>query len=327
MATEHKDPILTNKQKIAINENLDLIKRIIAYEEEQKEHYEKQGWSMWWDYADVRGEGRILYNLFQKGILDMPHGASGKRKSYCLSAEVDVKQYVLELENILLVTQKNSTENDSPPIPRDIFSLIIGYSEIKKILELSINSDKPVHILLEGPPSSAKSLFLMELERLANSVFLYAGNSTRAGIRELLIDLPRYLIIDEIDKISNPQDLSPLLSWMEDGRFTITKHNQHSTFSGKGWVFGACNTLRGIKPELLSRFLHFKLKPYTKGQYLEITTNILEQREGVDIEVARYIAEKTVSDTNDVRTAIKVARLAKTIEEVDDVLRIVRKYN
>jgi hypothetical protein len=41
-----------------------------------------------------------------------------------------------------------------------LFNPIIGFDDIKEIFQLSIKADKPVHILLVGPPASAKSLFM-----------------------------------------------------------------------------------------------------------------------------------------------------------------------
>lgn len=43
---------------------------------------------------------------------------------------------------------------------------VIGFDDIKEIFQLSINADKPVHIMLVGPHASAKSLFMNCLAKL-----------------------------------------------------------------------------------------------------------------------------------------------------------------
>jgi Holliday junction DNA helicase RuvB len=38
-----------------------------------------------------------------------------------------------------------------------LFDSVIGYDDVKRLFSMSIESDKPVHILLVGPPASAKT--------------------------------------------------------------------------------------------------------------------------------------------------------------------------
>ena len=59
-----------------------------------------------------------------------------------------------------------------------LFDPIIGFDDIKEIFQLSINADKPVHILLVGPPASAKSVFMNCLTKLKQNF----SSSTKSGI-------------------------------------------------------------------------------------------------------------------------------------------------
>ena len=53
-----------------------------------------------------------------------------------------------------------------------LFSNIVGYEDIKKLFQLSLYSrERPVHILLVGPPASAKTLFMLECMKLERSYF------------------------------------------------------------------------------------------------------------------------------------------------------------
>lgn len=312
--------MISPKARSLVLEHKELFAQLIVFEEEKQEYFTKNKWQMAWDYGDVQVDPRILYKLFVAGLLTMPYGTSGKNKSYALKDREYLKNAIQELDQIIVITEK---EHESPD---DLFDIIIGYEDIKQIFSQSIKSDSPIHILLEGPPASAKSLFLMEIERLEGSIFCLGGTSTRAGIRDLIFELPLFLIIDEIDKINHSDDLSALLSWMESGRITITKHNIHEEILGKGWVFAACNRSDRLPPELKDRFLHFKLKEYSPKEFQEIVYNILIKRENTSIENALYIAEKVCKWSNSVRDAVKIARLCSTKEEIDTVIDTIRKY-
>ena len=70
----------------------------------------------------------------------------------------------------------------------------------------------------------------------------------------------------------------------------------------------------------------FKLKPYSKDEYVRVVTNVLVKRYGKDEELARYIAEKVSEYTTSVRKAIRYSRLCKDRECVDRVFNTVLKY-
>jgi len=68
-------------------------------------------------------------------------------------------------------------------VPTDLFSVIVGFEDVKAVVRRSLEAERPVHVLLVGPPSTAKSLFLMELSRLPNARYaLGGGRSSRAGV-------------------------------------------------------------------------------------------------------------------------------------------------
>lgn len=60
----------------------------------------------------------------------------------------------------------NLVTNEAVEPPNDLFSIVEGHESIKEMFRLSLASKEPAHILLVSPPSSGKSLLLMELERL-----------------------------------------------------------------------------------------------------------------------------------------------------------------
>jgi predicted ATPase with chaperone activity len=47
-----------------------------------------------------------------------------------------------------------------------LFDEIVGFEDVKLLFEMAIKAERPVHLLLCGPPSSGKSLFMSALTRL-----------------------------------------------------------------------------------------------------------------------------------------------------------------
>ena len=93
---------------------------------------------------------------------------------------------------------RQNNEEEEIEIPEDLFSVIVGYEDLKEMFLRSLTSSKPTHILLWGSPSSAKTLFLQELARLKRSRYALGGSSTKAGIARFLIDYkPLFLLLDE----------------------------------------------------------------------------------------------------------------------------------
>jgi len=299
---------------------VEILKRMVEKEEENI----SKGWSPSWEWHDIGVAPYVLRKLVLDGIIRVAY-KSRTHTCYELVDRQKAKEFIQTYEQ--MKRQQIAPKEEAEEIPEDLFDVIEGYDDIKKFIKLSLMADEPVHVLLVGPPGTGKSLFLMELERLPGSKFITAGTATRVGIRDIIFEeLPRILIIDELDKINDPKDLSALLTWMESGRIIITKHRVRAERRGKGWVFAACNRTDNLPWELLDRFQVFRLKPYTKEQFIRVVTGYLTKRKKVNPELARYIAERVSEYTVSVREAIRMARLAKTKKEVDELIEIVRRY-
>lgn len=303
-----------------------MLQRIIDYEEAKEEEFKNNpnyyglDPKPYWELMAVPIEWKHVRKLIFAGLVEK----FGK-KYYLLKDRAAVK-------DILLGKDQEKQERDHlveaslQSLPDDLFDVIEGYDDLKTFFQMTLQSEKPVHCLLLGAPGTAKSVFLMELERIGGK-FITAGTATGVGIRDILYEeLPRLLLIDEIDKNKSSTDLSALLTWMESGRIIITKHGLHDERRGKGWVFAAANTKRGLSVELLDRFQVFQINPYTKEEYLLVVERYLHKRMQVDPQLARYIATETQKFSHSIRQAIRLARLAKTTEEVDTALKVVNKY-
>lgn len=208
-----------------------------------------------------------------------------------------------------------------------LFESIIGYEDIKKLFQMSLASEKPVHILLVGPPASAKTLFMLECLKLDRSYFTLGSHSTKSGMIDYLFDKrPRYLIIDEIEHMPM-KDQTALLSLMETGIIAETKFQKTRNTHLKSWVFATSNGTERMLTPLLSRFVVLHFKQYSIRSFQEVSAHILS-REGIQPEVASAIAEAvwTKLKSKDIRDCIKIGRLAKTKEDVEWIAQTLRTH-
>lgn len=213
-------------------------------------------------------------------------------------------------------------------VPEGIFEIIEGYEDVKMVVRRVLESEKVVHLLFTGVPSSAKTMFLLELARLG-APYILGSQSTKAGIADVLFDFePQILLVDEIDRIGT-KDIAVLLSLAQTGIVSETKHGKRREVQLNTKIFAASNTLR-MAPELVSRFMALQFKPYSKADFLMVATNLLRKRESVDGGLASYIAERVWGLPQrfpDPRQAVRVARLAKNKDEVDELFEIMVKYS
>jgi holliday junction DNA helicase RuvB len=219
---------------------------------------------------------------------------------------------------------REAEEDRGTEIPEDLFDVVAGHDDLKKLLFSSLRAEKPVHFLLVGPPATAKSIFLLELERLPRSRYALGGTSSKAGIVDFIIKhRPRYLLIDELDKM-NMNDYSALLSLMETGEVTRLKKGMTDEVRIKTWVFAAVNRDDKLPRELMSRFLPWYLREYNEQEFKEVARSVLVRREHIDEDVAANIADKVAECSRDVRDAIKIARLYQSDEQSMSINELVR---
>src|SRR5919197_164459 len=182
------------------------------------------------------------------------------------------------------------------------FQDIVGYDNIKRLFLMTLDADEPVHILLSGPPASAKTMFLQSLLKLQNSYFVDGGNASKAGLTDcIFFNKPRYLLIDEIDKMS-AKDQAFLLNLMETGTISETKHRKTRTAQVKTFVFATSNTIQNVMVPLQSRFFVVNLEPYTYEQFYEITIGLLTSHQyNVDEEIAKATVDAIWNTTQNIR--------------------------
>ena len=220
--------------------------------------------------------------------------------------------------------EKNSKESSET-----LFANIVGYDDIKKIFNYAFNSSLPVHILLVGPPGSAKTLFLMECMKLSRSYFTLGSHSTKAGMLDYLFNnRPKNLIIDEIEYMAI-KDQAALLSLMETGILSETKYEKIRKSIMRTWVFASCNDEKKLLTPLLSRFFVLYFKKYEYATFEKIANHILTSECNMDFEVSTLIAQLVWNKlkSRDIRDCIKIGRICNNKEDVYTIVKTLIRYD
>ena len=180
-----------------------------------------------------------------------------------------------------------------------------------------------------GKPGCAKTMFLMEMvRRLKNSYLIVGSNTTKAGlVNQLFEKQPKYLLIDELDKMSGNDQVS-LLHLMETGIISETKVKKTRQLELVSWVFANANNTERIIEPLLSRFLILQVPDYTFEEFTDIAINRLA-KEKISRGLATIISDKvwTELDSRDIRDVVKIARLVTNQEDVSHIISIMKRYS
>jgi Holliday junction DNA helicase RuvB len=296
-----------------------LLGRIVDWERRNPPRNEYDGfyWFM------VNGDPRVLNKLVILQVLRVVL-KTNSGTAYRLVDLAAVERALRDAEGAEVKPVEGEAE-----VPADILDVVVGHEEKKEIIMRALKSKERVHILLYGSPASAKSLILECLQRLPGAKYIIGSASTKAGLFELLYnEEPRFLILDEIDKLESMEDLSILLSLMQTGFICETKHNRRRSKKLNTKVMAACNRIDRLPPELLSRFVKLRFRDYSDDEFIDVSAKVL-QREGIPMGLAVYIADQALRKlkTRDVRDACKCARLLKSMtrEEVDHVISLLAK--
>jgi replication-associated recombination protein RarA len=156
------------------------------------------------------------------------------------------------------------------------FSEIVGYADIKRLLIRCIQSSEPMHIIFDGPPASAKSMFLLQMQKkLENTYYVDCTNASGPGMVEYLFKNDvKYLLLDEVEKMSKC-DQNVLLNVMETGILTSTKVKKTATKEMNLSIYATTNDIDSINKPFRSRFMEFSLPPYSYDEFCNIAVKLL----------------------------------------------------
>jgi len=291
-------------------EDYELLKKVKEYEDTMDEEGRRLGWR----WFDVGAYTATLNKFIVKGLARVSYKSRSETR-YRLTEKALA---ILEVEPIVDTVPSSVEDNrgeESTIDAAQIFSDIVGYDDIKELLRESLQLEKPLHVLLYGPPSLAKSMFLWDIERALGEMALpLLGSATsHAGLWDLIAERkPKAILVDELEKMSLT-DMAGLLSIMQSGRIIRAKVGRKLDVVVKAWVIGAANRIHKLPAELLSRFTIHQLNEYGAKEFRDVVISVLVAHEDTDEESAHKIAMRLVGRTHDVRDAVRVARLAKRV--------------
>ena len=160
--------------QVVKEDTIELLKRIASVEDgiDPESFKGKAGWRN----RDVRLPAGTVSRLYLEGYLDDGY-ESNSYHGYRLSQKA---RLLLSAEPPADTAQPDSAVT----LTDDLFQDIVGHDETKELLLACLTAEKPVHVLLDGPPALAKSLFLWDIERAAtgNVLWLLGSETSKSGL-------------------------------------------------------------------------------------------------------------------------------------------------
>jgi replication-associated recombination protein RarA len=205
------------------------------------------------------------------------------------------------------------------------------YDDLKLLLCRMLVSKESMHCVLVGPPASGKTMFLLSIQKSMKDVFFIdATNASGAGIVDKLLAYPRtrIILIDEIEKLPK-KDQNMLLNLLETGTLVSTKVRKTREMKFIGIkLFATSNDIEQLSKPLRSRLMEFQLPEYNFDEFREIVEKLAANRYRLDREIADKIAYVVWYEmgTKDVRDAIWLIKLVRSVDEVEKTARTIMKY-
>ena len=204
-----------------------------------------------------------------------------------------------------------------------VFSRIEGLDDVKEMMLRALESPERAHTLLTGPPASAKSMFMLEIEKYLRSKVYFAegASTTKAGLQRFIAENQHkeIIIIDEIDKMSI-KDQEGLLTMMERAAFTSTKVRNTKTVKASMVIFATSNGTERLSKPLLSRFTIYEIPEYSYPEFESISVRIIKKLpQNTVIQIACSVWK---SGSRDIRDVFKIAKLCNAADGEKDVARL-----
>lgn len=305
---------------------VDDLKNIIDYEksieplEDDKileRHNSENGtdYSKKWENTDVSVHPNRLYQLELNGFLDRVFDSNSKTL-YTVTDIESIESIVEEIDakyddDTRVVMHEFPTEEELSDM--GVFDDVVGYEEVKFLMRRAMSSDNIVNIVLFGPPGSAKTVFLMSIDKLPGSIYISGSPTSGAGFYDEMFEKePRYMAIDEIDNMDKEHQKA-LSDYTSEGILVETKgNNKKRRMRTNTHTFAAANRPEDILPEIEDRFIDIHFDPYTRDEFIEVCEHILPKNEGKSKEESKMIGEAVweLEGRGDVRKAIQTARLS-----------------
>lgn len=232
------------------------------------------------------------------------------------------------------IGQQEQVQQQVPEVPKpkpDIFASIHGLDAQKRLTKRHLHASSPTSFLYAGHPGLAKTAFATCIKNAypKKTIWMFGKRLTEAGIhsaiREKLRELPKeiYVVVDEIEK-ADPGVTDTFLEIIEEGTLTKTMATESYALEGlRVTLIATCNDFKKLKrtqPALVDRITVIGINKPTIEEFYAICEMRLP-REGINKETALYIASEIHKVYGpDMREAVRVAKVAKTPQDVDEVI-------
>lgn len=322
-------------------EYIDILEQLIEYEEnlEPKEddailerYNEENGtdYEVSWRNTAVPFDPTKLYHLERNGYLERVFN-SNSTTMYTIRNREELKEQVNHVSNQFsgdIRTVMHDFPSEEELEEMGVFDDVVGYDDIKFLMCRAMSTDEIVNVVMFGPPGSAKTVFLMCINKLDDSAFISGKPTSGPGFFDEMFEAePRYMAIDELDNMS-PEDQKALSDYTEHGMIVETKgNNKRRKMRTNTKTFAAANRPRDILDEIQNRFIDLHFEPYTKEEFIEVCEHIIPRNEDKTAQEARKIAEAVweFEGFGNVRKAIQASRLSKG--DPSRILEILEDYS
>ena len=301
---------------------VEILQDALALQEKKEAEYAAREYSwLGFEWFEVHANSQTLKKMVTSKLLNVTF--SSHSATHYKIADPDLVREAIQ-------AMLEPTTQPEREMPADLFDSIVGYPDVKTLVRYALEAEKPAHLLLSGPPASAKTMFLLELRRLPQSYYALAATLTAAGLADVLfVYEPRFILIDEVERLS-PEHIGVLNSLMATGIVSETKHGKTRELELDTRVFAAGIRVEKLPQDLLSRFTKLHFASYTEQEFIEVSQRVLATRENIRMDNAEYIAGelwRLHGQDADVRQCVQVARLSRgNRQRIDEVLVALRKY-
>ena len=306
-----------------------LLRRIIDFEErniDERQHTFSgtERSVVMWRWSDMGVPAATLNKLVNMYILTIVL-STRSTTDYTL---VDRKVTKDVLDAFEEAVEEEGGNGNGIEIPADIFDIIVDYDDIKGLIKDNLSAPQ-IAFGFFGGPATGKTLFLLEIERLGG-VYVDATRMSASALGQVLAQRPRFILIDEIDKLKDPTVLGVLNTVIEEGKLVETISGKIRNIELPTQVFVAGLTDAKLPEDFKSRLIDFHFKPYTRGEFIVVVENYLVKREKCPDGIAGYIAVRVYDELNkNIRTARNIYKLCRgdiSKANVDRKIEILKKY-
>lgn len=320
---------------------IDILKEVIEFEESLEPEEDDSildsynddhntDYEVKWRNTDTGVSPSMLYQLETKGFLDRVFD-SNSTTMYSIRGREDLKNIISEIENQYtdgMRTVIHDFPDEDELEEMGVFDDVVGYEDVKFLMRRAMSNDEIVNIVMFGPPGSAKTVFLMCINKLDDSCFISGKPTSGPGFYDKMFDEePRYMAIDELDNMST-DDQKALSDYTEHGILVETKgNNKKRQMRTNTKTFAAANRSKDILEEIQNRFVDLHFEPYTYDEFIEICEHILPRNEDKSVSESRKIAEAVwdFDGFGNVRKAIQAARLSRG--DPEKVIGVLDEYS